>query len=200
MYNIIGSNQYYNKIFDESKYHNQNLSDLFLSKEHQLKPVSVDYNRIKGLQTYNDLYNIFEWDNKSIKWLGNNIYNFITEIFDINDIDNYFIHCWFNVLNTDETLPWHTHFKRFEECKNNTNLFMISGHYMVDAEDSFTIYEDKEEFSIPTKNGLCTIFDPMLKHKTDFKEDGLRISVAFDVIPDRKCTRGRVLYKLRDIK
>ena len=72
MHNIIGNSQYYNKIFNKCEYHNQNLSDLFLNKEYQLKPVSVDYDRIKGLQTYNDLYNIFEWDSKSIKWLGNN--------------------------------------------------------------------------------------------------------------------------------
>tara|TARA_B100001250_G_C19617306_1_gene707733 strand:+ start:311 stop:898 length:588 start_codon:yes stop_codon:yes gene_type:complete len=194
MHNIVNTNQYFTKTFNNHRVHNKKLGNLFLNKEYELKPVSTEYNRIPGIQTINDLYNIFEWQYTSIKWLSKNIYNFINELFMIENINNYFIHGWFNVLNTDESLGWHIHWDRFGKCRDN-NITTISGHYIIDAEQSSTIYEN---FTIPTKNGTCTIFDPKLKHKTDYKKDGLRTSIAFDIVPNMNCLKGKPI-KLGDI-
>ena len=200
MYNLI-----HTKKFDNYDFHNEKLSKLFLQEEHKFKPPATKYDRMSGYQAYNDVYNIFQWKYTSIIWLGYNIYNFIKETFNIETIDDYFIHGWFNVLDSDEFLHWHTHFKRFGECRKQEGIFTVSGHYMVDAENSATIYRDNnEKFSVPTENGMCTIFDSKLEHKSDFKKDGLRTSIAFDIIPKRECTKRKsvrkTLCKLGDIK
>ena len=43
-----------------------------------------------------------------------------------------------SIIDSDEFLHWHTHFKRFGECRKQEGIFTVSGHYMVDAENSFT--------------------------------------------------------------
>ena len=186
----------FHKFFNDYEKNNEELSKLFVEKEFQLK--SDADNRMKGYQTWNDLYNIFQFNHKSINWLGEELYDFIIENYP--DLNNHYIHAWFNVLDINETLPWHTHSKRFGECEKDVTT--LSGHYMVDTEPSFTIYkyDDGKEFKIKTKNGRCSIFNSDLRHKTDFRKKGLRISVAFDIVPKTNCTKGKVLYKISDLK
>jgi hypothetical protein len=177
------------KIFDNYDYHNDKLEKLFIDKEFDLKGWINPDNRMVQYQWWNQLYNIFTWENDSIKWLGNQIYSFIKSL-DIcpDDIDNYFIHGWYNVLSENEELPWHSHKtpkheRHYWRPEAVWDDFSLTGHYQINSEKSETIYLiNNIQYDVKALNGTCTLLDPDIVHKTTLKDDGVRVSVAFDII------------------
>lgn len=94
---------------------------------------------------------------------------------EIRDLD---IVCWFNILRTGEHIEEHSH--------GAGNDAYLSGNVHLDNYATNTYYNnvfDKSVQFIPGNyKGGATIFPSWVPHYTDeHKEDGLRVSIAFDL-------------------
>lgn len=97
------------------------------------------------------------------------------EMAEIRNVD---IMCWFNILRKDEHIEEHSH--------DSSNSAYLSGNIHLDNYKTSTYYKnifDKNvQFETDNTIGGATIFPSWVPHLTNkFDEDGLRLSIAFDL-------------------
>jgi len=170
------------------------VTDYLLSKERYLinnfPPLSDgNINLPNSVTARNPFYNLFTFEdsdelNKIKNFIKENI-KLLLDKFHLNNLNDLYFICWFNVLRTGECISKHTHYPLARAHES-----FISGHFCVNTFNTSTFYNDiSEQTTLEIKNeiGQLTIFPSYLPHwsnKHENKEP--RISIAFDVFPEKK--------------
>lgn len=137
----------------------------------------------------NPFFNLFSFEdsnelNKVKKFIKLNVKEMLNK-FNLNNLKDLYIICWFNVLRKGESIGKHTHYS----LKRSHESF-ISGHFCINAFNTSTFYNDiSEQTILEIKNeiGQLTMFPSYLPHWSN-KHNGEepRISIAFDIFPEKK--------------
>jgi hypothetical protein len=182
----------------ESKIHKinfNNLSKCLLKKEKEILklPLTVKNGKITDGYTglgknsttmrYNK-YNVFNWKNKNISLLKENIINFhnnIINYFKLPPVNELYIQCWVNIMRKGEKIQPHIH-----GVKPDTYL---GGHICIQCNNTSTNYinpinqiNDPEIYSSKNEIGKITLFQNNIPHFTDIQNtNNERITLAFDL-------------------
>jgi hypothetical protein len=182
----------------ESKIHKinfNNLSKCLLKKEKEILklPLTVKNGKITDGYTglgknsttmrYNK-YNVFNWKNKNISLLKENIINFhnnIINYFKLPPVNELYIQCWVNIMRKGEKIQPHIH-----GVKPDTYL---GGHICIQCNNTSTNYinpinqiNDPEIYSSKNEIGKITLFQNNIPHFTDIQNtNNKRITLAFDL-------------------
>lgn len=97
------------------------------------------------------------------------------EMVEVRDVE---IMCWFNVLRKGEHIDEHSH--------DSSNKAYLSGNIHLDNYQTHTfyknIYDKNVQFETDNHKGTLTVFPSWVPHYTNkFEDDGLRLSIAFDL-------------------
>lgn len=88
--------------------------------------------------------------------------------------------CWANVMRSGEQIVKHQH------CSDSTSF--LSGHLTVKPTNSYTYYcnryDTHDKYVSNNVAGKVTLFPAWVEHGTSKVEEGVRITVAFDLIPE----------------
>ena len=103
----------------------------------------------------------------------------------LNDQPNerFYVQCWLNFYRKGEFIDWHHHWNA--DCKS------WHGFYCVSGKGSCTTYrlppDLKKEVAIPTilNQIVLSKSDGDMHRSSDWNEDYPRITIAFDIIPER---------------
>jgi len=183
----------------ESKIHKinfNNLSKFLLKKEKEILKLPLTVNKEgKITDGYTGLgknsitmrfnrYNVFNWKNKNISLLKENIINFhnnIINYFKLPPVNELYIQCWVNIMRKGEKIQPHIH-----GVKPDTYL---GGHICIQCNNTSTNYinpinqiNDPEIYSSKNEIGKITLFQNNIPHFTDIQNtNNKRITLAFDL-------------------
>ena len=173
----------------------KDLSNFFLNKEQEILtlPYTVKHNKItdgytglgKNSTTIRfNRYNVFNWKNKNISLLKENIINFhnnIINYFKLPPVNELYIQCWVNIMRKGEKIQAHIH-----GVKPDTYL---GGHICIQCNNTSTNYinpidqiNEPEIYSSKNEIGKITLFQNNIPHFTDIQNtNNKRITLAFDL-------------------
>jgi len=182
----------------ESKIHKinfNNLSKCLLKKEKEILKLPLTVKKGKITDGYTGLgknsttmrfnrYNVFNWKNKNISLLKENIINFhnnIINYFKLPPVNELYIQCWVNIMRKGEKIQAHIH-----GVKPDTYL---GGHICIQCNNTSTNYinpinqiNDPEIYSSKNEIGKITLFQNNIPHFTDIQNtNNKRITLAFDL-------------------
>ena len=182
----------------ESKIHKinfNNLSKCLLKKEKEILKLPLTVKNGKITDGYTGLgknsttmrfnrYNVFNWKNKNISLLKENIINFhnnIINYFKLPPVNELYIQCWVNIMRKGEKIQAHIH-----GVKPDTYL---GGHICIQCNNTSTNYinpinqiNDPEIYSSKNEIGKITLFQNNIPHFTDIQNtNNKRITLAFDL-------------------
>ena len=182
----------------ESKIHKinfNNLSKFLLKKEKEILKLPLTVKNGKITDGYTGLgknsttmrfnrYNVFNWKNKNISLLKENIINFhnnIINYFKLPPVNELYIQCWVNIMRKGEKIQPHIH-----GVKPDTYL---GGHICIQCNNTSTNYinpinqiNDPEIYSSKNEIGKITLFQNNIPHFTDIQNtNNKRITLAFDL-------------------
>jgi len=182
----------------ESKIHKinfNNLSKCLLKKEKEILKLPPTFKVGKITDGYTGLgknsttmrfnrYNVFNWKNKNISLLKENIINFhnnIINYFKLPPVNELYIQCWVNIMRKGEKIQAHIH-----GVKPDTYL---GGHICIQCNNTSTNYinpinqiNEPEIYSSKNEIGKITLFQNNIPHFTDIQNtNNERITLAFDL-------------------
>jgi len=182
----------------ESKIHKinfNNLSKCLLKKEKEILKLPLTFKVGKITDGYTGLgknsttmrfnrYNVFNWKNKNISLLKENIINFhnnIINYFKLPPVNELYIQCWVNIMRKGEKIQPHIH-----GVKPDTYL---GGHICIQCNNTSTNYinpinqiNEPEIYSSKNEIGKITLFQNNIPHFTDIQNtNNERITLAFDL-------------------
>jgi hypothetical protein len=182
----------------ESKIHKinfNNLSKCLLKKEKEILKLPPTFKVGKITDGYTGLgknsttmrfnrYNVFNWKNKNISLLKENIINFhnnIINYFKLPPVNELYIQCWVNIMRKGEKIQPHIH-----GVKPDTYL---GGHICIQCNNTSTNYinpinqiNEPEIYSSKNEIGKITLFQNNIPHFTDIQNtNNERITLAFDL-------------------
>ena len=182
----------------ESKIHKinfNNLSKCLLKKEKEILKLPPTFKVGKITDGYTGLgknsttmrfnrYNVFNWKNKNISLLKENIINFhnnIINYFKLPPVNELYIQCWVNIMRKGEKIQPHIH-----GVKPDTYL---GGHICIQCNNTSTNYinpinqiNEPEIYSSKNEIGKITLFQNNIPHFTDIQNtNNKRITLAFDL-------------------
>ena len=182
----------------ESKIHKinfNNLSKCLLKKEKEILKLPPTFKVGKITDGYTGLgknsttmrfnrYNVFNWKNKNISLLKENIINFhnnIINYFKLPPVNELYIQCWVNIMRKGEKIQPHIHGVRPDTY--------LGGHICIQCNNTSTNYinpinqiNDPEIYSSKNEIGKITLFQNNIPHFTDIQNtNNERITLAFDL-------------------
>jgi len=182
----------------ESKIHKinfNNLSKCLLKKEKEILKLPPTFKVGKITDGYTGLgknsttmrfnrYNVFNWKNKNISLLKENIINFhnnIINYFKLPPVNELYIQCWVNIMRKGEKIQPHIHGVRPDTY--------LGGHICIQCNNTSTNYinpinqiNDPEIYSSKNEIGKITLFQNNIPHFTDIQNtNNKRITLAFDL-------------------
>jgi hypothetical protein len=144
---------------------------------------AFDYTESISTMRWNQ-YNLFQFYNNSIFDLFLAVVDMTKFACDYYKIDfykeRYMAHSWFNVNYKNKgRLDWHDH--------SDMGAPLFHGYYSVNAEPSETFYKIfGEDVCIKNKNNMAILSEMGHPHCVgEWKENGPRITIAYDVMPLR---------------
>ena len=182
-------------IFDHKK-----ATKFFLKTEKQLKkkyPPGYDGgtnldDSITGRYTFFNLFSLPK-PSKELTLIKNFIKSNVKQLllkFNITDLSDLWIMCWYNVLRKGECISEHSHFNL-----GNGHKSFVSGHFCVNCSNTSTFYRDIGETHIlKVKNeiGQLSFFPSFIKHYSDKHEgEQPRITIACDIYFKKELTGSK---------
>jgi len=172
----------------------------FLKKEKELikkfpAAYDGDTNLPNSVTARYTFYNLFSLKNvsKEIETIKKFIKKNVKELLlqsNINDLNDLWIICWFNVLRKGEQIARHSHYSLTKAHES-----FVSGHFCVNAFNTNTFYKDigdTNELKVKNEIGQLSLFPSYISHWSDKHEgEEVRITIAFDVYFKKEFIRNK---------
>jgi hypothetical protein len=145
-----------------------------------------------------DYYNIFTWDNPSIKKIYDGLVDATKEACEYYGIDfdaaDYYVCGWFNVNENGTVYSGDSplnHPEWFHDHMHGIGAPVFHGYYCVNAEPSSTYYfinkDQNNIFENANKNNRLIVSETGHPHAIEnWSWDGPRITIAYDISPRNK--------------
>jgi len=137
-------------------------------------------------------YNLFK--TQEFSFLKQHVKNSVYELLDYTGYGEYNVplygHCWCNVMRKGEQIKEHHH-------DDNMSKSFLSGHVPIKTNKTCTYYINPIDKSVDGEeniDGQLTLFPSYIRHYTSQVEDDIRVTVAFDIIPEFKFVNDNLLY------
>jgi len=172
------------------KFDHQKATRFFLKKEKELIKKypprydgSVDLpNSVTARGTFYNLFSLPK-PSKELTLIKNFIKSNVKQLllrFNITDISDLWIICWFNVLRKGEHISEHSHYNLA-----NGHASFLSGNFCVNVSNTITFYKDIGEtntLNVNNEIGQLCLFPSFIKHYSDKHEgEQPRITIACDI-------------------
>jgi hypothetical protein len=115
------------------------------------------------------------------------LYHEIKNMFwELQPINKYYMQCWLNYYNPGEYADWHWHYPAGLNCWH--------GFYCLDVGQSKTTYIfEEKQFDITGENNMLIIGRSENDRHRTYPQDSVRITIAFDIVPQKYIQKNGML-------